>query len=144
MARLFLLKKKKKLTYEDIAKKLFLKNTTYVCTYKPHKYLPGIINKQDVCSLNHCTSEKQANKLLAFNQLMNIAKYYNKDWKPDWKDEKQLKFYIYIDNFMNELAINQNTYYQAPTVYFKSEEFAEKAIEILGEDVIKLALSTYY
>ena len=23
-------------------------------------------------------------KILAISQLMNIAKYYNKDWKPDW------------------------------------------------------------
>lgn len=27
----------------------------------------------------------QIEKILAINQLMNIAKYYNGDWEPDWR-----------------------------------------------------------
>ena len=38
---------------------------------------------------NHCID-----KILAISQLMNIAKYYNKNWKPNWSNSKENKFCI--------------------------------------------------
>ena len=33
-------------------------------------------------------------KILAISQLMNIAKYYNGDWKSNWKSLTESKYYI--------------------------------------------------
>lgn len=40
-------------------------------------------------------------KLEALNKLMNIAKYYNGDWKPVWSDSNEYKYSI---------IYNRNTY----------------------------------
>lgn len=36
-------------------------------------------------------------KLSAIDKLINIAKYYNKDWKPDWSNSDEFKYYIVFD-----------------------------------------------
>lgn len=40
-------------------------------------------------------------KILAISQLMNIAKYYNGDWEPDWSNSHEYKYSI---------ICNRNTY----------------------------------
>lgn len=110
----------------------------------------GVINKYSITPnwnfSTNCTSEKQAQKLIAINKLMNVAKYLNGDWKPDWNDNsEERKFYIYIskNSIANNIIKIDYIYNNNPNiVYFKSEEFAQKVIEILGEETIKLALST--
>ena len=57
-------------------------------------------------------------KLCAINHLMNIAKYYNGDWKPDWK-HRDIKYYIYFDNNSNKYDINYNDAFCRSIVYFK-------------------------
>lgn len=89
----------------------------------------------------NCTSEKQAQKLLAINQLMNIAKYLNENWIPDW-EEGNSEFKYYIQIYHKKLSISYTTHYNGSIVYFKSEKLAQKAIEILGEDLIYSTLST--
>lgn len=46
-------------------------------------------NVEDALKLGkNCKSiiinENNASKLVNLSKLMNIAKYYNRDWKPDW------------------------------------------------------------
>ena len=36
---------------------------------------------------NHCID-----KILAISKLMNIAKYYNGDWEPDWNNQDEYKY----------------------------------------------------
>lgn len=37
-------------------------------------------------------------KIIAISQLMNIAKYYNGNWKPDWNNiDKNIIFYIMVN-----------------------------------------------
>ena len=131
---------KKNLIYNDIAKELFANNRTYYISM-----FGGIknINKAEgsCAEENNCTSEKQAQKLLAINKLMNVAKYLNGDWKPDW-EEHNGEFKYYIQLYHKLLNISYTTHYNGSFVYFKSEELAKQAIEILGEETIKLALST--
>ena len=91
---------------------------------------------------NNCTSEKQAKKLLAINKLMNVAKYLNGDWQPNWNDVYEKKWYIFIED--KQIKINNTYRLQCNDIYFKSQELAEQAIEILGEETIKLALCTDY
>lgn len=131
---------KKKLTYNDIARELFETNKTYY-----NDAFGNIRSTHEAMrnyhEANNCTSEKQAEKLLAINKLLNVAKYLNGDWKPDWSNIKESKYYIYITAYSSiEVAscCHNNSY----VVVFKSKELAQQAIEILGEETIKLALST--
>jgi hypothetical protein len=93
-------------------------------------------------SFNNCTSEKQAKKLLAINQLMNVAKYLNGDWKPDWDNDTAFKYTIVYNADKGNLEIKTYTFICVNAIYFKTKELAQRAIEILGEETIKLALST--
>lgn len=130
---------KKNLTYNNIAKELFENNKTYYFdVFANIKRSNGVYN--NYWQANNCTSEKQAQKLFAINKLMNVAKYLNGDWKPDWNNNKPFKYYLRICN--KEIGISYASIYISDIVYFKSEEFAQQAIDILGEENIKLALST--
>ena len=77
---------KEKLTYENIAKSLFMNNKTYYIDTLGDIFIcnSGTIYYN---SKINCTSEKQAKKLLAINQLMNVAKYLNGNWEPDFKKD---------------------------------------------------------
>lgn len=97
--------------------------------------------KEYVLDPNICTSKKQAEKLIAINKLMNVAKYLNGDWCPNW-NEGNPKYFISIDHYKNIIAVDCNIDYAYNTIYFKSKELAQQAIEILGEETIKTALST--
>jgi hypothetical protein len=117
--------KKEKLTYESIRDKK-LPNQFYI--------------RNDI----QCTTSRQYQKLLAINKLMNLAKWLNGSWQPNWHDYYERKYYICYDNIASRLRIDSNDSDQNNFVYFKSEELAQQAIEILGEETIKLALCTDY
>lgn len=138
--KIILVEKEKKLTYEDVAKSLFSKSAFYIRD-------SGIIESASSFSngatdATNCTSKKQAEKLLAINLLMNVAKYLNGDWKPDWDNFEELKYYITI--YEDKIEIESIAGTRDIDVYFKSRELAEQAIEILGTDTIRLALCTDY
>ena len=69
---------------------------------------------------------KNQNKLDAINKLMNIASYYNGDWKPDWKNSGEYKY-----NIMRTGAygITTSSLYNEGTVYFKNKEDAQAVID---------------
>lgn len=91
---------KKCLTYDDVAKELFKGRNKYI-----HAFSASDGWKESVC-----TSDKQVEKLLAINKLMNVAKYLNVKEKrrddgimyciknnrgilmPEWKIPKDLNF----------------------------------------------------
>ncbi len=127
-----------KVTYESVAKALFEGKDVW-------RIGDLVINKYNRTGywnyLTNCISEKQAQKLLAINKLMNVAKYLNGDWKPDWEDYNG-EFKYYIQLYHKLLNISYTTHYNGSFVYFKSEELARQAIDILGEETIKLALCT--
>ena len=66
---------KKELTYKDIAKGLFDGEPFYTDSYGEVLRLSGKYKKNEK---NNATSKKQLERLLALNQLFNIAEYYNK------------------------------------------------------------------
>lgn len=129
-----------KKTYEHVAKELFEhKELFWVGSFGDIKFKadgagPSFSEK------NNCTSEKQAKKLLAINQIMNVAKYLNNGWTPNWNDTNEAKWYIRVDRE----NIDTNCVYSINCldIYFKTSKLAEEAINILGEDVIRLAAST--
>lgn len=134
---------KKVLAYEDVAKKLFKDKKGYY-TDKRGIILSAIFFDNQYLDENNCTSEKQVQKLLAINKLMNVARYLNGDWQPNWgnNDGYEYKYYLFIDYPGNKIEIAYIASCCSDGIYFKSEELAKQAIEILGEETIKLALST--
>lgn len=137
--------KPKQPTYKDIAEKLFDDN-------KKMWYISygGEIRHKQVCGNTddpeNATSKKQCGKLLALNKLINVAKYLNDGWEPNFCDCSE-KYYLYTYNVTNatrvetriSIAGKQSTSWCSPC--FKSLDLAKQAIEILGEETVKLALS---
>lgn len=134
-------KSKEELTYEEISEKLFKNSGVYI---SPSGMINSITpNSIGVSDATNCTSKKQAKKLLAINKLMNVARYLNGEWKPNWANKDGEKFYI-GDNGIRGFQIFGcwSRTGGVAEVYFKSAAYAEKAINILGEETIRLALST--
>lgn len=141
--KIILVEKEKKLTYKDVAIELFKGNEVYFIDDNGNiKYRNGLNNRHS--DLNNCTSKKQAEKLLAINQLMNVAKYLNGDWQPDWNNKEEGKYYISFTHISNNLFIECVSEFQNGGIYFKSRELVQQVIDILGEETIKLALCTDY
>ena len=74
---------------------------------------------------------------------MNVAKYLNDCWQPDWNNIKELKYFIRFDT-NRSLHVDCVHNVQLDSVFFKSMKLAQQAIEILGEETIKLALCSDY
>ena len=89
------------------------------------------------------TSNNHMKKILALNNLMLVAKYLNKNWVPEFNSYRQAKYYITISD--NKLSIDRcYCVNKGAGIFFRREELAQLAIEILGEETIKLALSPNY
>ena len=128
--------KERQLTYEDVCDKLFAKGHFYtnengaVC----------FTRKVNKCPNNAYTTH-QLECLLAKNKLANVARYLNDDW--DYSNYSH-QFIIWIDN-KGELSISESGLFtERATVIFKSKELAKKAISILGEEIVKLALTPLF
>lgn len=136
--------KSKQLTYEDVCKKLFDgKDFYFVCG--TNSIVKGKASDSDITHFlsdaNNAPSKHQLECILAKNQLTNCALYLNNGWKPKSRDivcglmlegeNCSIIFPIYY--------WNTNKYY-LPQFVFKSEKLAQQAIEILGEETVKLAL----
>lgn len=65
-------------------------------------------------------------KIVALDKLMDIAKCYNGDWKPDWKNSGEYKY-----NIMRTGAygITTSSIYNEGAVYFKNKEDAQAVID---------------
>lgn len=131
--------KKKGLTYDNVCAKLFICHTGFnICSSGQiracHIDIPA--NTPSNCA----TSEKQLQRLLAINKLMNVAEYLNEGWKPDWENINYSKWFISWSYWQNQFEIDSQYLYQSVNIYFKTPDLALQAIEILGEEEIKLAL----
>ena len=131
--------KPKKESCEDVYRRLFYEKKTYYFD-RYGKIEDTIVYESNYLDPNNCTSEKQAKKLLAINQLMNVAKYLNGDWQFNWEEAGNSKFYIALEH--NKIRILEGWVSNVALVYFRTKELAQKAIDILGEETIRLALST--
>lgn len=99
--------KKKELTYEDIKASLKL-NENLIC-----------ISVDDNNSAKLCT----------INRLMCIAKFYNGDWKPNWSNNKEGKFYISYNFIHNAYFVIEDNSNNVGTIVFKHKEDAQAVIE---------------
>lgn len=139
---IILVEKEKKLTYNDIINNLFTLggDLYYIDMYGSP--IHGTFRGYTTFDGNIFKSKKQVEKLIAINMLMNVAKYLNKNWKPNWNNEQECKYYITIHD--NTIEVESISVLRCIEVYFKSKELAKQAIEILGEETVKLALCTDY
>lgn len=121
------------LNYEDVAREVFKSGYCYY---------------DNVYDEMACTSIKQVKKICAINKLLNVAKYLNKnedgsDWVPDWGNKKENKYYIYIGEG-GKIHISSLRQDNLCLVYFRTIEIARQAVQILGANVIRTALTTKY
>lgn len=94
--------KKKNITYDDIVTS-FAGINTYIYS----------------CNIN---------KLKAIAQLMNIAKYYNKDWKPNWNN-REPKYYIKLRISDDTFFVDYDFIINLGGIYFKNLEDARAVID---------------
>ena len=116
---------KKYLTYKEIAEKLNKDTCFFIAKGKIQSYAQyASYDNPDVAN-----SYRQIEKILAINQLMNIAKYYNGDWKPDWNNKYELKYCISFTTITNSynIASRAQTYLNA--IHFKNQEDAQAVID---------------
>jgi glucan-binding YG repeat protein len=78
-------------------------------------------------------------KLLAFSKCLSAQKYLNGDWKPDWNDKDQDKYYI-------DIACGKKTNVDFCSTYnlsmfcFKDRELVEKFYEWCKPELITLEM----
>lgn len=93
-----------------------------------------LINYSDVRSTmiakgDHSEVIKDENKLDAIYKLMNIASYYNGDWKPDWGNLGEKKYFIVKSYIPERLLVDSRLGTNYGCVYFRNEEDAQAVID---------------
>ena len=131
--------KDKQLTYKDVCKELF-KNKKIFYTGSDGDI--NIVQPLDVmvdwiCNKNNATIEHQLECILAKNKLANVAKYLNNGWKPNKGD------FVFCLTHWEYLSVGMYHFENyGNQIIFKNREVAQQAVEILGEETIKLALES--
>ena len=71
---------------------------------------------------NHCID-----KILAISKLMNIAKYYNGDWEPDWNNQDEYKYFIICNR--GTYKVDHGWTSICSNIYFKNKKDAQIVID---------------
>lgn len=98
--------KKKELRYEDIENSLDLEG-----------------NRTGIP-----VDDNNAFKLCATDRLMNIARYYNGDWKPDWRSN-ELKYFITFSFVSNSYSLIERCKASIGPAFFKNKKDAKAVID---------------
>lgn len=97
--------KKKDITYKDVCDKFNLLGRHIVVT-------PNNIQK-----------------LIAIDKLLDTARYYNGDWKPDWNNKDRAKYSIIYDNYKNDYRTSKTYCINDGLIYFNNEQDAQNVID---------------
>lgn len=87
------------------------------------------ITYEEIVKLGFCINSEIGIKAQAIAQLINIAKYYNGDWKPEWNNSNEVKYYIYNRYIKDEYAVDADLTEVANVVYFKNRADAQAVID---------------
>lgn len=135
--------KDKQVTYKDICKKLFEnKEFFFTNAIGTIESSSSPVSTDLINAVNNSTSYHQLECILAKNKLANVARYLNDGWKPNLDSDYGYGIAISYNSGHN-LIIDRCAVlcmFSSGKVIFKSEKLAQKAIEILGEETVKLAL----
>lgn len=137
--------KDKQLTYEDVCKELFKNGYCYTDAYG--RISADGHNQVFLIEPNTATTRHQLECILAKNKLANVARYLNGEWKEYENNHSSVYKYIIWYNLRTDtLAIEESHNYVQYTsnIIFKSKELCLQAIEILGQETVKLALKPLY
>ena len=76
-------------------------------------------------------SLEDARTAIAFAQLSRLLWHINKGWRPDWRNEKQTKFFILYNNTKKVLEVSSCQFMQSlpNCLYFTNEEHAQRSME---------------
>ena len=70
-------------------------------------------------------------------KLHQWAKEKNGDWKTDWKEDEEKKWYVYYNHVEENLKVtwgyNSTNFIKLP--YFKTEEIAQACIDLFGDEI---------
>lgn len=116
---------KKDITYKDVCKNIFNEDVAYyIDRYGEIQY--GYIDSS-VCDKNNATNRKQLEKLVALNQLLNIAEYYNKN-----ATEFNVRYHIYY-NIVNRcykvISCNSSSFVYSLEAIFNDDKDAQAVID---------------
>lgn len=119
---------KQELTYENVCDKIFEDTGYYIST---DDIIESIDSKLScyITDSNNAPTKEQLEKLLAINQLQNIANYYNGDWKPNWKKMDEYKYFITYHAPLNEYQTNYNRLSNYYVACFKNKEDVQAVID---------------
>ena len=123
------------ITYYKLSKDLFLGTKPYywnVNTDIESETIDTYECNAEFVSLFNCNSEAPVKRLMAFNKLPNIAQYLNKGWKPNFFSSSK-KYFIWKCGITGKYTVGYNTDFNEGSVYFKTEDLAKQAIDIMGE-----------
>ena len=136
--------KDKQFTYDDMCQKLFRNGYCFIGAFG--QIVTNGKNENYRTDPSNAKTSHQLECILAKNKLANTARYLNGEWK--WELGSHEAFFImdrsYEENTIDLYIDKYTCYYERANVLFKSKESAQQAIEILGENVIKLALEPLY
>ena len=125
------------ITYDDVCKELYYKKTAYWVSNSNIKH--ATTGEGSYNDINNCASEAQCKRMVAFNKLQNIAKYLNKGWKPDFPGSNN---YAICKNYAGGYSLIGNRKRQAGAIYFRTENLANEAIRLMGEESLNDLFST--
>lgn len=72
---------------------------------------------------------KIGNKLVAIAKLIDIANYYNKGWKPNWKNNKENKYSIGYAKSINQYRVSYSNLYEDNFIHFKNKTDVQAVID---------------
>ena len=110
----------KYLTYKEVTEKL----NKDICFFIEKGKIKTYAQYASYDNPDVANSYRQIEKILAINQLMNIAKYYNGNWNPDWSNIDKYKYYIIYNSSNNTYVVDYNNSYTLNPIYFENREDA--------------------
>ena len=114
---------KKDITYGDICERIFDDNGFYISEVGGIKEAASLFYNDDK---NNATNRKQLKRLLALNQLLNIAEYYN---RLHTKNAHQYVIVYNKDTQTYTLCIGPFLYMHGIEALFNTEEDAQAVID---------------
>ena len=111
-------------------------------TFECIKFRPKKVTYKDISEKYYWSSiirvdSKHTEKMFTFRKLLEVADYLNGDWKVNWGDKLQTKYFISYNHDSEKLDILDFRYTNLSIACFSSKENALKAIEIIGEEELK-------
>ena len=119
---------KQELTYGDVCKEVFKEDRA--CYINLDGLILRFNTKLTSCEdANEAPTKEQLEKILAINQLQNIANYYNKGWKPNWCMRDESKCVIIFNSFYKYYDVCVYGDINCGMPLFKNREDAQAVID---------------